>query len=117
MEEAIIKKDEPKKNRELCFLMAILSGLVSVLIAGFSIYLSVLGNFWFIVVAIFFLLEAWLVIWPLLKSDDYQAMRIQGITQIISVILFMPYLLLPAILSTSHMSWSIVLSAARSSSC
>ena len=93
MEEAIIKKDEPKKNRELCFLMAILSGLVSVLIAGFSIYLSVLGNFWFIVVAIFFLLEAWLVIWPLLKSDDYQAMRIQGITQIISVILFMPYLL------------------------
>ena len=93
MEEVVVKKEEPKKNRELCFLMAILSGLVSILIAGFSIYLSVLGNFWFIVVALFFLLETWAVIWPLLKPEDYQAMRIQGITQIVGVLLFMPYLL------------------------
>ena len=93
MEEVVVKKEEPKKNRELCVLMAVLSGLVSILIAGFSIYLSVLGNFWFIVVALFFLLETWAVIWPLLKPEDYQAMRIQGITQIVGVLLFMPYLL------------------------
>ena len=84
---------QPQKNRELCILMTILSGLVSILIAGFSVYLSVLGNFWFIVVAIFFLLETWFIIWPLLKRDDYQAMRIQGISQIIGVIFFMSYLL------------------------
>ena len=93
MEEVVIKKEEPKKNRELCLLVVILSGLVSIIIAGFSIYLTVLGNFWFIAVAVFFLLETWLVIWPLLKPDDYQAMRVQGIAQIISVIFFMPYLL------------------------
>ena len=93
MEEVIIKKEEIKKNRDLCLLMAILSGLVSFLIAGFSIYLSVLRNFWFIPVAIFFLLETWLVVWPLLKQDDYQAMHLQGIAQIIGVIFFMSYLL------------------------
>ena len=93
MEEVIIKKEETKKNRDLCLLMAILSGLVSFLIAGFSIYLSVLRNFWFIPVAIFFLLETWLVVWPLLKQDDYQAMHLQGIAQIIGVIFFMSYLL------------------------
>ena len=93
MEEVVIKKEPQSKNRELCALMAVLSALVSILIAGFAIYLSILGNFWFIGVAIFFLIETWLVIWPLLKPDDYQAMRIQGIAQIIGVLLFMPYLL------------------------
>ena len=68
MEEVVIKKEQPKKNRELCVLMAILSGLVSLLIGGFSVYLSILGNFWFIVVALFFLLETLFVIWPLFKS-------------------------------------------------
>ena len=93
MDEMIVKKEQPDKRRDLCIMMAILSSLVSVLIAGFSIYLSVLGNFWFIVVALFFLLETWFVIWPLRKPEDYQAMRLQGITQIISVLFFMPYLL------------------------
>ena len=93
MEEVVIKKEEPKKNRELCLLMAILSGLVSILIAGFSIYLAALGNYWFIVIGIFFLLQTWFIIWPLLKPEDYQAMRIQGITQIVGVLFFMPYLL------------------------
>ena len=93
MEETIIKSQKPKKNRELSVLMAILSALVSVLLAGYSIYLSVLGNFWFIAVAVFFLIEAWFVIWPLFKQDDYQAMHRQGVTQIVGVLLFMPYLL------------------------
>ena len=93
MEEVVIKKEEPKKNREMCALLAILSALVSVLLAGYSVYLSVLGNLWFIGVAVFFLIETWLVIWPLLKEEDYQAMRVQGIAQIIGVLFFMPYLL------------------------
>ena len=77
----------------MCALLAILSALVSVLLAGYSVYLSVLGNLWFIGVAVFFLIETWLVIWPLLKEEDYQAMRVQGIAQIIGVLFFMPYLL------------------------
>ena len=89
----IVKKEEPKKNRDMCALMAVLSGLVSILLAGYSIYLSVLGNFWFIAIAVFFLLETWFVIWPLLKPEDYEAMRLQGATQIIGVLFFMPYLL------------------------
>ena len=93
MEEMVVKKEEPKKNRELCLLMAILSGLVSILIAGFSIYLAVLGNFWFIAIGVFFLLETWFIIWPLLKPEDYQAMHIQGVTQIVGVLFFLPYLL------------------------
>ena len=93
MEEVIIKKEEPKKNRELCALMAALSALVSILLAGYSVYLSVLGNLWFIGVAVFFLIESWLVIWPLFKNEDYQAMRMQGIAQIVGVLFFMPYLL------------------------
>ena len=93
MEEVIIKKEEPKKNRELCALMAALSALVSILLAGYSVYLCVLGNLWFIGVAVFFLIESWLVIWPLFKNEDYQAMRMQGITQIVGVLFFMPYLL------------------------
>lgn len=93
MEEVVIKREEPKKNRELCVLMAILSALVTFLIGGYSIYLSVLGNYWFIIVAIFFLLETGFIILPLRKNDDYDAMRILGIVQIISVIFFMSYLL------------------------
>ena len=93
MEEVIVKKEESKKNREMCALMAVLSALVSVLLAGYSVYLSVLGNLWFIGVAVFFLIETWLVIWPLFKAEDYQAMRVQGIAQIIGVLFFMPYLL------------------------
>lgn len=93
MEEVVIKKEEPKKNREMCALMAVLSALVSVLLAGYCIYLSILGNFWFIAVAVFFLVQGLLVIWPLFKEEDYQAMHLQGVAQIVSVLFFMPYLL------------------------
>ena len=93
MEEMIVKKEDQLKNRELCIMMAVLSGIVSVLIAGYSLYLSVLKNYWFIAISVFFLLETLSVIWPLFKKDDYQAMRLQGVTQIVSVLFFMPYLL------------------------
>ena len=77
----------------MCALMAVLSALVSVLLAGYCIYLSILGNFWFIAVAVFFLIQGLLVIWPLFKEEDYQAMHLQGVAQIVSVLFFMPYLL------------------------
>lgn len=93
MEETIIKKEELKKNRDLCALMAGLSAFTSLLIAGYSVYLTVLGNFWFIAIAVCFLLECFFLIFPLFKPEDYQAMKLQGIGQILSVLILMPYLL------------------------
>ena len=93
MEEVYIKKEEPKKNRDLCALMGGLSAFASFLIAGYSVYLAVLGNFWFIALAVAFLFECCFLIWPLFKPEDYQAMRLQGIGQILGVLVLMPYLL------------------------
>ncbi|MBP5574929.1 MAG: hypothetical protein J6X50_04235 [Bacilli bacterium] len=93
MEVTLFTNQKPKRDRGLCFLMAILSGLASLLITGYSVYLVVLGNFFFIGVAAFFFMEAWSVISPLLKKDDYQSMRLLGTSQVIGVLIFMPYLL------------------------
>ena len=95
MEEVIIDNQElpVKKNRGLCFLMAFVSTLLSLAISGFCFYLSSLGNYWFIAIAIYFALESAFIIAPLFTKDDYKAMRLQGIAQIISVLLMMPYLL------------------------
>ena len=67
MEEVVFKKEQPMKNRELCILMAILSSIVLILLAGYSVYLAVLGNYWFIASAVFFLVETWFVICPVEK--------------------------------------------------
>lgn len=88
MEEEIVRKD-----RGLSTIIAILSTLVSIFIAGYSFYLSSLGTFWFIPIGSYFALECLFIIIPLFQKDDYQAMRLQGIFQIITVILIMPYLL------------------------
>ena len=88
MEEEIVHK-----NRALSAVVAILSTLVSIFIAGFSFYLSSLGTFWFIPIGSYFALECIFILAPLFKKDDYKAMRLQGIFQIITVILIMPYLL------------------------
>ena len=88
MEEEIVRKD-----RGLSTIIAILSTLVSIFIAGYSFYLSSLGTFWFISIGSYFALECLFIIIPLFQKDDYQAMRLQGIFQIITVILIMPYLL------------------------
>ena len=82
-----------RKNRGLAIIVAIISFLVSLFISGYCFYLSSLGNFWFIAIGFFFVLEAIFLIIPLFKKDDYQAMRLQGIFQILGVILLMPYLL------------------------
>lgn len=89
----IVKEETKKVSRIPSVLIAVLSGLVSLFISGYCFYLSSLGNFWFIALAIFFVLEATSLIAPLFKKDDYGAMRMAGVFQIISVILLMPYLL------------------------
>lgn len=93
MEEVVIKKEEPKKNRDLCALMAGLSAFASIAVSGYCIYLAVLGNWWFIPLAVCFLFECFFLIWPLFKPEDYQAMYLQGLGQILGVLILMPYLL------------------------
>lgn len=85
---------ETKKNPTLNIVMAVFSSLISLFLAFISFYLVSLNNYWFITLGIYSALEAGLIIAPLFIKDDYQAMRFQGISQIISVIFLMVYLLL-----------------------
>ena len=94
MEEVVIKKEEPKKNREMCTLMAGLSAFASIAVSGYCIYLAVLGNWWFIPLAVCFLFECFFLIWPLFKPEDYQAMYLQGLGQILGVLILMHILVL-----------------------
>ena len=81
------------KHKFYDVLLAIVSALVSAFVAGYSFYLSGLGNNWFITIAIYFVIEAIGLFASLFIKDEYKSMRFQGIIQIISVILFMSYLL------------------------
>ena len=81
------------KNNALKVFLAIISSLVSFTIGGYCLYLSYLGNFWFILIGIYFLFEGNFIFVPLFIKDEYKAMRIQGIFQIIGVIIMMDYLL------------------------
>lgn len=93
MEEIIVNAEQvtPKRSRLLSIIIAILSTLVSFAASAYSFYLS--STWWFIPLAIYFVLEGIFLIVPLFIKDDYQAMRLQGIFQILSVILIMSYLL------------------------
>ena len=72
---------------------AIISLAVSLFTAAFSFYLVSRGIYWFIAIGTYFCLEALFILLPLLIKDDYQAMRTQGVFQIVGVIVFMSYLL------------------------
>ena len=95
MKEKIIDNQElpVKKDRGVCFMMALVSAFLSLIISGFCFFLSFIGNFWFIAIAIYFLLESAFIIAPLFVKDDYKAMKLQGIAQIVGVLFMMPYLL------------------------
>lgn len=93
MKEVIVNAEQvlPKKSRLLSVIIAVLSTLVSLVASAYSFYLST--TWWFIPLGIYFVTEAVFLIVPLFIKDDYQAMRLQGVFQILSVILIMSYLL------------------------
>ena len=94
MENNIVEaKYYVKRNRVLTALIAITSAIVSLFVAGFCFSFSFKENYWFIAVAIYFILEGGSIIAPLFIKDDYKAMKFQGVSQIIGVVIFMPYLL------------------------
>ena len=82
-----------KQNNALRILLEIISALASFAIGGFCFYLSYLHNYWFIAIAISFVVEGLFIFIPLGMKDEYKAMRIQGIFQVISVVFMMDYLL------------------------
>lgn len=84
-------------KKGLQVLVGLISALVSFAVGGFSIYLSVLKNYWFILIGIYFALDALFILITLGVKDPYKAMRLQGVWQIFSVILMMDYLLVMAL--------------------
>ena len=93
MEKNIENNKPNQKNRSLSIIIAILSTLLSLVLAGYSIYLSALGNYWFIAIGFYFLFVTASIVWPLFKQDDYEAMHLQGVLEIIGVLFIMPYLI------------------------
>lgn len=81
------------QKKGLQIVVGIISALISLGIAGFSFYLSSLKNYWFILIAIYFVLDGLFIFITLGIKDAYKAMRVQGVWQIFSVILMMDYLL------------------------
>ena len=73
--------------------MGAISSFFALLVAGYVCYLSASRIYWFIPIALCFLSQSILFILPLTKEDDYSAMKMQGIAQVIRVIIMMPYLL------------------------
>ena len=91
--EDIIEAKPVSSHKFLNALMLVLSSLVSVFVAGYSFYLVSLGNTWFIAIGIYFAIEGFALIGTLFIKDEYKAMHFQGVIQVLSVILFMSYLL------------------------
>ena len=82
-----------KKNNGLKAFIAILSILASLAAAAFSIYLGVLGTWWFIVIGCYFITEALMIFIGSLIKDEYKGMRVFGVAQIIGVLIMMDFLL------------------------
>ena len=92
-QEVIVNNQEDNDGRAIGGLTAVVSAFVSFLIGGFSLYLSVLGTWWFIPVGVLFIIDGLFLFIPIFVKDGYKAMKVQGVIQIISVLLLMTYLL------------------------
>ena len=92
-QEVIVNNEEDNGGRAIGGLTAVVSAFVSFLIGGFSLYLSVLGTWWFIPLGVLFIIDGLFLFIPIFVKDGYKAMKVQGVIQIISVLLLMPYLL------------------------
>lgn len=82
-----------KQNSVSKILLGTISALASFAIGGFCLYLSYLQNYWFILVGIYFLFEGLFIFISMGIKDGYKAMHVQGVFQIIGVIIMMDYLL------------------------
>ncbi|MBO4856814.1 MAG: hypothetical protein J5511_05555 [Bacilli bacterium] len=81
------------KNKTSTILLEIISAIASFAIGGFCFYLSYLQNWWFITIGVHFMFEGLFIFVPMGIKDEYKAMRVQGVFQVISVVIMMDYLL------------------------
>ena len=72
---------------------SIISFLTSLLIGGYSFYLALNNNFWFIYPCAYFITEGLFILFSLLIKDEYKRMKFLGVFQVINVIALMCYLL------------------------
>ncbi len=86
-----------KQNHVFRNLIEIISALVSFAIGGFSFYLAYLQNWWFITIGVHLIMEGLFIFIPMGIKDEYKAMRVQGVFQVISVVIMMDYLLVMAL--------------------
>ena len=89
----IVNEQEENAGRAIGGLTAVVSAFVSFLVGGFCFYISILGTWWFIPLGALFVIDGLFLFIPVFIKDGYKAMKLQGIIQIISVLLLMPYLL------------------------
>lgn len=82
-----------QEHKGLKAFVAIISLLVSLALSIYSGYLSTLKNYWFILICVYFAFETLFIFISSLIRDEYKAMRVQGVFQIIGVIIMMDYLL------------------------
>ena len=92
-QQAVIDNREENGGRAIGGLVAVVSAFMSLILGGFCFYLSVLGTWWFIPLGALFAVDGLFLIIPVFIKDAYKAMKVQGVIQIISVLLLMPYLL------------------------
>ena len=81
------------ENKGLKVFLTIISFIVSLGLCGYTTYLSILQNWWFILPAVYFFFEAIFILMGSSKKAEYEGMKVFGIFQIVGVIVMMDYLL------------------------
>lgn len=86
-----------KSNKGLKIALTIISCLTSFAMAGYSVFVLLGKNNWFIGIAAYFVFETLMTFIASLIKDEYKGMRVLGVMQIIGVIFMMDYLLFMAL--------------------
>jgi hypothetical protein len=73
--------------------LTILSSLASIGFGVWTLYLSLIGNLFFIPICVYYFLEGIFLVIPCFTKDEYKGMKIISIFQVAGVILMMCYLL------------------------
>ena len=81
------------EKKGLKIFSAIISGSASILFGSFLIYICFLKQFFFIPLSVFFIFEGVFIFLALKSKEEYKALKLLGIFQVISVIIVMTYLL------------------------
>ena len=82
-----------RRNKGLIIFLTIISFIVSLAISGYTTYLSILQNWWFILIAVYFFFEAIFILVAVTRKNEYTSMKVFGIFEIVGVLVMMDYLL------------------------